>query len=78
MKQKKEPSAQINAIFSENWRSPIMTYLRGHFEPVDETEEKRMSQRARGYIASEGELYKSSITTMAKMHFHSLGQKAVE
>jgi hypothetical protein len=40
-----------------------MAYLRGHFEPVDETEEKRMSQRARGYLVSEGELYKSGITT---------------
>jgi hypothetical protein len=39
-----------------------MAYLRGHFEPVDETEEKRMSQRARGYLVSEGELYKSGIT----------------
>jgi hypothetical protein len=26
VKQKKETSAQINAIFSERWRSPIMAY----------------------------------------------------
>jgi hypothetical protein len=40
-----------------------MAYLWGHFEPTDETDEKRMAQWARGYFVSEGELYKSSITT---------------
>lgn len=34
---------QINAIFSEDWRAPIMAYLLGHFEPADETDEKRMT-----------------------------------
>jgi ribonuclease HI len=47
IRQKKEK--QINAIFSEDWRSPIMAYLRGHFEPTDKTDEKRMAQRAKGY-----------------------------
>jgi hypothetical protein len=41
IKQRKEPLAQINAIFSEDCRSPIMAYLRGHFKLVDETEEKK-------------------------------------
>jgi len=36
-----------------------MAYLRGHFEPADEKDEKRMFQRARSYTLSEGELYKS-------------------
>jgi hypothetical protein len=39
-----------------------MAYLRGHFEPTDETNKKRMTQRARGYFVSEGELYKSGVT----------------
>lgn len=39
-----------------------MAYLRGHFEPADEADEKRMSQQARGYFVSKGELYKSSVT----------------
>jgi ribonuclease HI len=60
IQQKKEK--QINAIFSEDWRSPIMAYLRRHFEPTDETDEKRIAQRARGYSVSEGELYKSGVT----------------
>ena len=33
-KQSKE--RQVNTILSEDWRSPIMAYLRGHFEPSDE------------------------------------------
>jgi hypothetical protein len=38
-----------------------MAYLRGHFEPADEKDEKRMFQRARSYTLSEGELYKSGV-----------------
>jgi hypothetical protein len=39
-----------------------MAYLHEYFELVDETEETRMSQQARGYIIFEGELYKSGTT----------------
>jgi len=60
---------RINAIFSEDWRAPIMAYFRGHYEPTDEAEEKRLSQRARGYVISHGELYKSGGSNpLAKMH----------
>jgi len=52
---------QINAILSKDWRSPIMAYLRGHFEPADEKDEKQMFQRARSYTIFEGELYKSGV-----------------
>ena len=38
-----------------------MAYLRGHYEPSDEVEEKRLSQRARVYVISQGELYKSGV-----------------
>ena len=55
--------SRINAIFSEDWRALIMAYLRGHYEPADEAEEKRLSQRARGYVISQGELYKSGVVT---------------
>ena len=58
---KPEKAKQINDIASEDWRSPIMAYLRGHFEPADEKEEKRMFQRARSYTLSEGKLYKSGV-----------------
>ena len=38
-----------------------MAYLRGHYEPADEKEGKRMFQRARSYALIEGELYKSGV-----------------
>jgi len=40
-----------------------MEYLRGNIELLNEKEEKRMFQRARGYIISEGELFKSGVTS---------------
>jgi len=39
---------QINAIFSEDWRAPIMAYLRGHFEPADELDEKKNGPKGQG------------------------------
>ena len=35
---------QINAILREDWRSPIIAYLQGHYEPSDVKDEKIMSQ----------------------------------
>ena len=42
IKRKKEK--QVNTITPEDWRSPIMAYLRGNYEPVNEAEEKKMFQ----------------------------------
>ena len=36
-----EPAKFVNAILSEDWRLTIMAYLRGHFVPEDEKEEKK-------------------------------------
>jgi hypothetical protein len=64
----KEPSIKesktkiVNILETRDWRAEIMTYLRGHYEPQDELEEKRLKQRARGYTVVNGELYKSEIT----------------
>ena len=55
--------SRIIAIFSEDWRAPIMAYLWGHYELSDEAEEKRLSQRTRGYVMSQGELYNSGVLT---------------
>ena len=49
---------QVSVISVEDWRTPIMEYLRGNIELANEKEEKKMFQRARGYIISEGELFK--------------------
>jgi hypothetical protein len=64
----KEPSIKeskskiVNFVEIHDWRAEIMAYLRGHFEPQDELEEKRLKQRARGYAVVNGELYKSGVT----------------
>ena len=52
-----EPAKFINAITSEDWRATIMAYLRGHFIPEDEKEEKRMALRARNYRIINEDLY---------------------
>jgi ribonuclease HI len=52
----------VNILETLNWRAEIMAYLRGHYEPQDELEEKRLNQRARGYAVVDGELYKSGVT----------------
>jgi ribonuclease HI len=52
----------VNVVETPDWRAEIMTYLRGDYEPQDELEEKRLKQRARGYVVVNGELYKSGVT----------------
>jgi hypothetical protein len=48
----KEPSIKetkpktIYIVETCDWRAEIMAYLRGHYEPQDELEEKRLKQRA--------------------------------
>jgi hypothetical protein len=36
----------INTIHIEDWRAPIVAYLKGFHEPKIKKEEKRMQQRA--------------------------------
>jgi hypothetical protein len=52
----------VNIVETRDWRAEIMAYLRGHYEPQDKLEEKRLKQRARGYAVVNGELYKSGVT----------------
>jgi hypothetical protein len=52
----------VNIVETHDWRDEIMAYLRGHYEPQDELEEKRLKQRARGYAVVNGEMYKSGVT----------------
>jgi hypothetical protein len=64
----KEPSIKhqkprtVHIVETDDWRAEIMAYLRGHYEPQDELEQKRLKQRARGYVVVDGELYKSGVT----------------
>jgi hypothetical protein len=34
----------VNAVETPDWRAEIMAYLRGHYEPQDELEEKRLKK----------------------------------
>jgi hypothetical protein len=52
----------VNIVETRDWRPEIMAYLRGHYEPQDELEEKRLKQRARGYVVVDGKIYKSGVT----------------
>jgi ribonuclease HI len=52
----------MNVVETPDWRAEIMAYLRGHYEPQDELEEKILKQRARGYTVVNEELYKSGVT----------------
>jgi hypothetical protein len=38
----------VNVVETPDWRAEIMPYLRGHYEPQDELEGKRLKQRTRG------------------------------
>jgi hypothetical protein len=64
----KEPSIKetklkiMNIVETCDWRAEIMAYIRSHYEPQDDLEEKRLKQRARGYTVVNGELYKSGVT----------------
>jgi hypothetical protein len=64
----KEPSIQesklkiANIVETHDWRAENMAYLRGHYEPQDELEEKRLKRRERGYAVVDGEVYKSGVT----------------
>ena len=57
-----EPAKFVNAITSEDWRDAIMAYLRGHFIPEDEKEEKRMALQARNYRIVGEELYRGGVS----------------
>ena len=56
-----EPAKFVNAISSEDWRTKIMAYLRGHFVPEDEKEEKQLALRARSYSIINDTLYHGGV-----------------
>jgi hypothetical protein len=59
---KEEKAKIVSVVETPDWGVEIMAYLRGHYEPQGELEEKRSKQRARGYAVVNGELYKSGVT----------------
>jgi hypothetical protein len=59
---KEEKAKIVSVVETPDWRVEIIAYLRGHYEPQGESEEKRFKQRARGYAVVNGELYNSGVT----------------
>jgi ribonuclease HI len=57
----KQPLSTVNAIASLDWRAPITAFLRGHYEPVETHDFKRMQARARGYILKDNNLFKLGV-----------------
>jgi ribonuclease HI len=51
----------ISPIYSEDWRTEIMSFLQGNFLSDDEAYNKRIEARARPYVIIEGELYKHGV-----------------
>jgi hypothetical protein len=61
IKTKQEVLREVYIIQSEDWRAPIMAYLRGHYEPEDKVNEVRMKHITRNYKIINNQLYKQGI-----------------
>jgi ribonuclease HI len=57
----KQSLSTVNAIASLDWRAPIIAFLRGHYEPVETHDLKRMQARAKGYILKDDVLFKLGV-----------------
>jgi ribonuclease HI len=55
------PVKFVNTIESEDWRSSIVAFLKGHYESRLEAEGKRMALRARTYVLVGEQLYKKRV-----------------
>jgi hypothetical protein len=52
----------INIIEGEDWRAPIMAYLRHYYESDSKNEQTRMQSRAKDYQIVDNELYRTSVS----------------
>jgi hypothetical protein len=50
IKPDKQPLSTVNTIASMDWRAPIISFLHGHYEPVETYDMKRMQARAKVYV----------------------------
>jgi ribonuclease HI len=51
----------ISLVYSEDWRTEIISFLQGNCLSSDEAYNKRMEARTRPYVMIEGELYKYGV-----------------
>jgi ribonuclease HI len=64
IKPDKHPLSIVNAIASMDWRTPIIAFLCGHYEPVETRDLKRMQARARGYVLKYDSLFKLGVCAL--------------
>jgi transposase InsO family protein len=57
----KQPLSTVNAIANLDWRALIIAFLRGHYQPVETHDLKRMQARAKGYILKDDILFKLGV-----------------
>ena len=51
----------VSLIEGEDWRAPIIAYLKGFFEPENPIEAKRMQHRSRNYRLIGDDLFKAGV-----------------
>jgi ribonuclease HI len=66
----KEPRPKIvNVVETPDWRAEIMAYLRGHYEPQDELEEKKAKTKGKGLHSGKRRTIQiGSHRALAKVH----------
>jgi hypothetical protein len=63
IKPDKQPLGIVNAIASIDWRSPIIAFLRRHYELVKAHDMKRMQAQVKGYVLKDDNLFKLGVCT---------------
>jgi hypothetical protein len=56
----------ISPVYSEDWRTEIISFLQGNCLSDDKTYNKRMEARTRPYVIIQGELYKHGVCSPLK------------
>jgi hypothetical protein len=67
----------VSSTHSEDWRTEIITFLRGNHPADDEAYIKRMQARVRPYKIIEGELYKGVCSPLLKCISRDKGQDLI-
>jgi hypothetical protein len=69
----------ISHVYSEDWRTEIVSFLHGNCFSDDETYNKRMEARTRPYVIIEGELYKHEVCSpLLKCLSRTKGQELMQ
>ena len=61
IKEEEDHPAAVHVITGKDWRSPILAFLSGSYEPLGKHEAKRMKARTRQYSIIGSDQYRSEI-----------------